>query len=40
MELKIAVELKFWGGPMGDGDPNAKCKEFSRTKTELKLQQN
>ena len=39
-ELKIPVELKFGGGPLGDGDPKAKCKEVSRTKTQLKLQQN
>ena len=39
-ELKIAAELKFGGGPLGDGDPKAKCKEVSGTKTQLKLQWN
>ena len=33
-ELKIPAELKFGGGGLlGDGDPKAKCKEVSRTKT-------
>ena len=38
VELKIAAELKFRGGPLGDGDPKVKCKEISRTKTKLKFQ--
>ena len=40
VELKIAAELKFGGDPLGDGDPKAKCKEVSRSKTQLNLQQN
>ena len=34
-ELKIQAELKFLGGPLGDGDPKSKCKEVSRTKMQL-----
>ena len=37
---KVPVELKFWGEPLGDGDPKSKCKEVSRTKMQLKFQQN
>ena len=37
---KVPAELKFLGGPLGDGDPNSKCKEVSRTKMQLKFQQN
>ena len=33
---KIPVELKL-GGPLGDEDPKCKCKEVSRTKTQLKF---
>ena len=36
-ELKIPAELKFLGGPLGDGDPKSKCKEVSRTKMQLKI---
>ena len=39
-ELKIPAELKFLGGPLADGDPKSKCKEVSRTKMQLKFQQN
>ena len=39
-ELKNCSGTKILGGPLGDGDPKAKCKEVSRTKTQLKLQQN
>ena len=37
---KVPVELKFWWGPLGDWDPKSKCKEVSRTKTQLKFQWN
>ena len=31
------MELKFGGGPFGDWDPKAKCKEVSRTKNTAKI---
>ena len=40
VKLKVQTELKFGGELLGDGYPKAKCKEVSRTKTQLKLQQN
>ena len=39
-ELKNCSGTKIWGEPLADGDPKAKCKEVSRTKTQLNLQQN
>ena len=39
-EAKNSSGTKILGGLLGDRDPKAKCKEVSRTKTQLKLQQN
>ena len=43
-ELKLMVtallKLKVTVEPLGEGDPKSKCKEVSRTKTQLNLQRN